>query len=278
MNNIVNHNDESDTILSQTNLPREVKETLSVFLDLLDSKLPNLIVGLYLTGSIVLNDYRPGLSDIDFVAVIENQLKENELKKLTEIHLSLGKRNNAPKLDGIYVTWNNLKTSAEGLKVPSYRNGKFYSTPGFVANPITWHTLNKYTMSIRGPASINVYDDDKIMRDWCRSNLKGYWTNWIKSARTNPKDIVFTLTSAGVAWGVLGVIRLYATIYTGEIISKSEAGEYALRTFDSKWERIIRNAINIRRGESDGNYYNIFKRRKEMLAFMEIVLVKGLEM
>jgi len=77
------------------------------------------------------------------------------------------------------------------------------------------------------------------MRDWCRSNLENYWLQWIKSARTRPARIAYSLTDSGITWGVLGVVRLHATIYTGDVISKSKAAEYALNSFASKWENII---------------------------------------
>ena len=37
------------------------------------------------------------------------------------------------------------------------------------------------------------------------------------------------------AWGVFGVARMHATIGTGTVIGKEQAGEYALGVFDAGW-------------------------------------------
>ena len=57
-------------------------ETVNRYLELIDAALPERIAGLYLTGSIALGDYRPGQSDIDFVAVTNNRLSAEELEEV----------------------------------------------------------------------------------------------------------------------------------------------------------------------------------------------------
>ena len=42
---------------------------------------------------------------------------------------------------------------------------------------------------------------------------------------------------------MLGPARMHHTIVTGEVISKAQAGEYALRTFDAEWHPIIHEAL-----------------------------------
>ncbi len=46
-----------------------VAEMVAAYLELADAEAPTLVEGLYLVGSAVLNDFRPGASDVDFVAV-----------------------------------------------------------------------------------------------------------------------------------------------------------------------------------------------------------------
>ena len=60
---------------NQFPLPSEVSVTMSGYARLVDEKLPERIRGLYLTGSLALDDYRPGRSDIDFVAVSDTALE-----------------------------------------------------------------------------------------------------------------------------------------------------------------------------------------------------------
>ncbi len=49
-------------------VPGQVQELVDVHLRALDETAPGLVELLYLTGSVALGDYRPGDSDIDFLA------------------------------------------------------------------------------------------------------------------------------------------------------------------------------------------------------------------
>src|SRR5688500_19225057 len=88
-------------------LPGEVCATMSAYARLVDDQLPGRISGLYLTGSVALDDYRPGRSDIDFVAVSDTALQASELEILRRVHAELRraprrKPPGGPQVDGIY--------------------------------------------------------------------------------------------------------------------------------------------------------------------------------
>ena len=50
-------------------LPPSVERLVAAYLTLVDAEVPGLVEGLYLTGSLALDEFRPGRSDVDFVAV-----------------------------------------------------------------------------------------------------------------------------------------------------------------------------------------------------------------
>jgi hypothetical protein len=52
-------------------LPAEVADLSRRHLDLADEPAPELVSGLYLTGSVALADFCPAVSDVDFVAVVQ---------------------------------------------------------------------------------------------------------------------------------------------------------------------------------------------------------------
>jgi hypothetical protein len=52
-----------------------------------------------------------------------------------------------------------------------------------------------------------------------------------------------------LAWGVLGTSRIACTLATARIVSKTEAGRWALATYPSEWHRAIQDALAVRRGE-----------------------------
>src|SRR5580765_949239 len=122
----------------QCRLPSEVSATMSTYIGLVDDKLPDRIRGLYLAGSVALDDYRPGRSDIDFVAVSDTALQPAELEMLRQAHSEMRRIRPDPKLDGIYLTWANLAAAPVGLSVPYCLRGQFELEGDFAINPVTW--------------------------------------------------------------------------------------------------------------------------------------------
>jgi hypothetical protein len=257
-------------------LPGEVANVVSAYLRLMDEWLPGRITGLYLVGSVALDDYQPGQSDVDFVAVTDTPLTAPELGQLGPLHAGLRRAVRRPKLDGVYVTWPELRAEPVGLSAPHYL-GRFAPGGGFAANPVTWCTLHRHPVRVRGPAEPAVHHDDELLRAWCRENLRGYWAGWVRNARTRLMQRVYALSLEATVWGVLGVTRLHATIRTGDILSKSAAGTYALEVFPPLWSPTIREALGAREGQRTTGHRNVFARRTDALAFMECVILDALQ-
>jgi hypothetical protein len=90
-------------------------------------------------------------------------------------------------------------------------------------------------------------------------------------------DRLYSLSRELTVWGVLGVARPHATIKTGELLSKTAAGKYALDVFPSRWSDVVREALAGRCGSGRSSYLNIFARRRDLLAFMEYVISDALQ-
>ncbi len=138
--------------------------------------------------------------------------------------------------------------------------------------------LKHYALAIREAHQLDVNITEDELKEWCKDNLNTYWANWIEKSKTKVVNSIYTLSMRAVTWGVLGIVRLYATIESGDIISKSEAGLYALTKFDPKWHYIIVDALNWRANNHKTHYYNPFKRRKIALEFMEHILEEALKL
>ena len=249
---------------------------MSTYARLVDDKLPERIRGLYLTGSVALDDYRAGKSDIDFVAVSDTALEPSELEMLRQVHTELRRMLPAPKLDGVYLTWPALAAAPVGMSVPYCLRGEFESKGDFAINPVTWWTLHRHPLPLRGPAQPVVHHDARMLREWCRESLQSYWGSYVRSARGYGMTRVYSLMRELVVWGVLGVARPHATIRTGDMISKTAAGAYALDTFPSRWSAIVREALAGRCGTDRSSYLSVFARRRDALAFMEYVISDAL--
>jgi hypothetical protein len=250
----------------------QVSNVISAYLCLTDEWLPGRITGLYLVGSVALDDYQPGQSDVDFVAVTDTPLTAPELGHLGPLHAQLRRAVPRPKLDGVYVTWPELRAEPMGLSAPFCLSGRFAPRGGFAANPVTWCTLHRHPVQVRGPARPPVRHDDALLRTWCRENLQSYWAGWVRDAHTRLIRLLFTLSREATVWGVLGVTRLHASIRTGDILSKSAAGTYALEVFPRHWSPIIQEALAGRLGGRTTCYRNAFARRRDALAFIDYVI------
>ncbi|MCU1642202.1 MAG: hypothetical protein JWN03_2477 [Nocardia sp.] len=142
--------------------------------------------------------------------------------------------------------------------------------------PITWHTLARHGVILRGPAisEIEIWTDAAALAAWQNTNLDNYWGRELsRASRLLTKPGVALLTDYGTAWIVTGVARLHYTIATGGITSKEGAGRYALQSFPDRWHHLINEALRIRRNDSHRSLYRSpLPRRHDILAFGHFVI------
>lgn len=231
------------------------------FLVRADILAPALVEGLYLQGSVALGDYRPGISDIDFVAVTEDPADPALIR---EIHHGMPSK---PRFNGLYVTWADLRADP-GLIAPGVgvHEGRVLPSSRFERNLVTWHILAQSGVVMRGPDRPEIFTDWPALAAQTRTNLTSYWRPWAARMRRSPAS----LTSWAVTWGVLGVSRLRHTLVTERVTSKTAAGNYALRSYPG-WERILTEALRIRSG-GPPRYRSPFQRRADLLAYLDFAL------
>lgn len=226
-----------------------VEAVVRAFLASADRSRPGLVEGLYLTGSIALGDFRPGRSDVDFVAVTARRLTAEDVVALRQAHAETRAQHARPYFDGVHVTWQDLAAGyASCPAVPYTLRGKFRTDDAFEVNPVTWAVLTRHAVPVRGPVpgGFEVGVDRAALYDWTLGNLDGYWRRW-HTAHRAPLSLTGLAALGGwaTAWGVLGVSRLHHTAATGEIVSKSAAGRYALETFAPEWHPVIEEALRL---------------------------------
>lgn len=258
-------------------LPTPVQATVDAYLGALHAEAPGLIEGLYLAGSVALGDFRPHTSDIDFVAVTANRLQPHKIDALDRVHAALRARQRRPFFDGIYVTWNDLAVDPAELDPgPSVHEGRLKAQDRGERNPITWHTLAQQGVACCGPnpAALAIWRDPEKLAAWTDNNLDIYWRKLLeRSQRIGSLSGLMGLSAWTCAWCVLGVTRLHYTLASGRIISKHGAGLYALETFPKRWQRVVEEALRIRRGVGGRSLYRFpWTRRSEVFSFTEWVI------
>jgi Domain of unknown function (DUF4111)/Nucleotidyltransferase domain len=224
----------------------DVRTIAQEHLLLLDEHVPGLVTALLIAGSIALGDYRPGVSDIDFVAVMESEPTPNQLVALPKVHEHLPA---APSYDGIYLTRKQLATTpATGDTAPQILAGEFRAAkPGGQLHPVTWLELAS-AIPVHGERPVVPLDEDELRR-WLCDNLTGYWAGCAASARRmlTGQTREAPVPSQLITWCVLGPGRLHYTLATGKVTSKTAAGKYTAEHFPA-WRDLCERAVRARAG------------------------------
>jgi hypothetical protein len=240
-------------------LPPPVAERVDDLLARLDRALPGRVEGFYVVGSVCLGAFRDGHSDIDFVAIVEGRLDARELRRLRAVHAgrwaaalagdAVLRRRWPLVCNGSYLPQGALAHSPlEVRALAGHVAGRFEAAParGFDVNPVTWHSLARHGVAVRGPEPdrLEIRTDPAELLAWTRANLDGYWRDWVARARRwSGAGWVRALPGRFAASGVLGVSRLHYTLATGEVVDKETAGEYALATFGPEWSTVVEDAL-----------------------------------
>jgi len=278
-----------------------VRAVVDAYLRGVDEEAPGLVEGLYLIGSTALGEFRPGTSDIDFLAVTSQRPGPAAVAALGRAHARLRRQCPRPFFDGCYVTWDDLSRDPEDAGPGPYAHeGRFHPRGRDDCNPVTWHSVARSGIACRGPepAGLDIRTDGASLAAWTLNNLDSYWGALLRRARRFPDPWSFiAFTSYGAVWVVLGVCRLHYTLATGRIASKEEAGRHGLRAFPEQWHLVLNEALRIRRADRacpdagsalseivrdmrsrrapDGGslYRTPIGRRSDVLAFGETVIV-----
>lgn len=232
----------------------DVARVIDRFLGLTASEGAPRLRGLYLVGSIALGDYRSGLSDIDFVALHDAEPTPEATEALARVHAALAAAG-GPPFDGFYIPAEALKRPpVSGAIVPFSLDGRFRS--GEVCrevNPVVWRCLARSGRAILGPspAALGVADSDEDLRAYGLANLDTYWRRWIADceAALDRKAEGEDCDAGALTWGVLGLSRSACTLATGRIVSKREAGRFALETLPEARHALVQEALAAHLGD-----------------------------
>ena len=258
-------------------LPHQAQELVTRYLDTADSVCPGMIGALYLVGSVALGDFQPSVSDVDFMAVTARQPDAAGREALAAVHEQVRGNGQQPVFEGPYVTFDELRASPSAAA-----EGPFHGDQGLgwgpnMRTPVAWVMLARHGIPVRGPepAALGIFTSPEELRTWTLGNLGSYWAVWLERSRDHSSQAAQAmLTDWGVAWGVLGVSRLHYTLATGQITSKTGAGQYGLDTFAARWHPIITEALRCRPRPlaRPDSLEDAQPRREEATAFVDFAI------
>lgn len=209
--------------------PEAVVHALEVWLELHDRYAPGRVEGLYVVGSAVLGDWRPG-SDIDIVAVGPTMSDVDVVDPLREAHRVTVEALDGVDVDGPRLTWDDLAVEPRPVLRPWTLSAEFHHDEScFELNPVMWHMIASHGWAARGlePAELSVWADVVALKSFVQANADDYW----RSVRVSVADALGDRTRTEfpaemTSWCVLGLARLFYTVRTGSIASKTGAGRW----------------------------------------------------
>ncbi|NQY55280.1 MAG: DUF4111 domain-containing protein [Ilumatobacteraceae bacterium] len=227
--------------------PPEVVATVEIWLAAHDELAPGTIEGLYIVGSVALDDWTP-YSDIDVVAVVADPSDPDLYVELAAAQTRI--RDEVDRaVDGPYVAWGDLVVPAMAVQRPWVLDGEYHvDGESFEINPVTWYTLATYGVAVRGasPSTLGVVSELDERRDWVRSNVASYWRGVgerLAAALAERPDGEFD--GDVLEWTALGIARMLFTFETGDVTSKSAAGRWAAERLPSDRD-VFERAVAVR--------------------------------
>ena len=229
-------------------VPDPVRASVETWLAHHDRVAPGLIEGLYLVGSVALDDWRPR-SDIDVVAFTADPATDDDAIALRAAH-DAATADLQVAIDGPRLAWGDVSVPPQPLHRPWTLDGEFnHDAECFEINPISWYTLAEYGVAVRGepPSHLGVAIDTDTRRQFVRDNVATYWRSvgeQLATALADPNRTEFG--AEAVEWCALGVARMLYTHRTGDVASKSAAGNWAAGELPEHAD-VLHAAVGIRR-------------------------------
>lgn len=233
------------------------------------------LIGIYLTGSIVLDGFHEGKSDVDCTVLLRSQPNEVQVGEIRETHRALSAQYKDMPLESQYIVMDSIQRSeADTFPFYSYHGGKL-TLAKFNANPVTWFTLKKYGHTLTGTpaADINIPITIDDVKNYVKDNVNSYWADKLQRLQKPFSAArIYALTDQAVEWCTCGISRMYYTLHENDIASKDRAAEYGLTQLPSSFHRILKEALHIRTRKESRQYGSRYKRRKELIEYMSYLI------
>jgi hypothetical protein len=261
-------------------LPDVVKKTLDLLCQSLSAR-TTYIESVYLYGSIALNGYIEGSSDIDFLAIVKEPLSEADIQAIAEAHEEVERVLPSTDIMGAYLLLDDLMNKGtESSPILTYYNKQLNTTgAGADINPVTWWILKKHGIKVYGSDFIFHYDlDIDALQEYVIRNLNSYWVQWIERLEKQLMDVIGLgqeinekQLDEAVEWCTLGMLRQLYTLNEYDITSKIGAGIYGMESLPAKWHGLIQEAMMIKQLKPDRHYMSQRQRLDDLAALLRFI-------
>jgi hypothetical protein len=182
----------------------------------LEDALDGRVRGLYVGGSLASRDFRPGVSDIDAVALVDRPPDPSMRRALTAVHQRLTAEPFGADLHCVYVSERHVGDRA--YRHWTWAFDELFRRP---FSGIARAELLADPVVVRGPAPstwLTAMSADDL-RAAARDELGGYWTRAVRRRAIWQQDVY-------VDHGLTTVARAAITVREGRLATKAEAIAY----------------------------------------------------
>lgn len=220
-------------------LPREVGDILTALLDGMREALGDNLVGIYLRGSLVMGDFDPATSDVDFFAVTASPVSEDEFAALAAMHAGLARLLNpfGDQLEGPYLDRAAARRYRLGERYPTIGRGEALAWLEHGANwALERWAVRERGITLFGPDPNAIFDP--VSRDELRAVVRARLRDWADWAN-QPDHPDWQLPLGHKAYVVETMCRALCTLVTGELPSKPRAVAWALANLPEPWRSTV---------------------------------------
>lgn len=195
----------------------------------------------WLYGSVVLNDFRPGWSDVDFIAFTIDPISPEQADELLTLRQSLSERFPDNPLfrcfEGVIVNLSEYRNNAYTRLVYWGTSGQRITNRCSI-DPFSMLELTKYGIRVYGKEDRDLFKrpENEELIAAVRSHYEG-----IRRCAVQTDD---SLYSCG--W-LLDIARCIYTLRYGDVIGKTKAGEWALSEHLFADEEPLKRTLQIRK-------------------------------
>lgn len=211
---------------------------------------------IWLYGSSVLNDFRLGWSDIDFIALTRKPITNEQAEKMLLLRQALS----AKEPDNLYYrSFEGIIANKDEFLLKKYIRLVYWGTSGQrVTDSYQQDAFSKFELSRYGQVLYG-NDDRSIFSEPAREELIGAVKNHYESIRKYAKQTNEHLYSCG--W-LLDIARCIYTLRYNDIIAKTQAGLWALNEHLFDNEAPLQKTIEIRQNPLE------YKDKKEIKCWL----------
>ena len=200
-----------------------MNESLQTMVSAVASALEGNLHSFWLYGSVVLDDFRLGWSDIDFIALTSGPMTEGQAQRLLTLRQILSA---AFPENPFYPCFEGIITPLIEEPEDSVQETVYWGTSGQrlvrrrPLDPFAEYQLSRFGRSLYGPS------DRGLFRCPARDELAAAAERHYGAIRQHARQTNESLYSCG--W-LLDIARCVYTLRLGGVIGKTQAGEWALR-------------------------------------------------